>query len=556
VLAAWLAYERAETLRLRRAWLALTAGCFVLDMYLTMEHILLLPLFALGHSIFTRRLRRCWRAVLLMLILPPIVLSARVMHNALALGGIKPAIADMLHAAEERGVAGTAKLPVLAWARSWHVRLSPDQSTRDEHDSEFAYPLLSCPVILGGAVLAAVLAYTWRRPALAPARHGVGNALLLFLCGLAWFVAVRGHIFHRHLIMELLPGLALLLGSLIAAGFLQLDANWPRGASLRWLGPLAGLVTLLGFASDMRYSQVVNLTVPVHPEIAGIMQRRCAEQAGLAAGATGLQDTARVHVVWWTPEVAYLLDHTFSGQPNELPESLEPDEAVWLIAWSPEQIALARAAYARWGFPDQFSPPVARAFVFRGKRLPGEPADVIFPPALHLTRVRTAPSLDAQSWVLELAFDPFASGAPPSDLVVFIHALDSEGRVVGNYDIPLSAGIWDDQGGLVWQVIPRMALPAGGLFRIGVWNPVVGQRLSPDPNHQALPPQMGWDASEQAWLWNPRFASQPAPRCTDLGPMGSRFPGSRSAAPKDPTRTSRMPPRTDRELAWSRSPRA
>jgi len=500
-LAAWLAYEAATARRARRGWLALAGLCFFCDLWLTFEHVLMIPLFAAGRLLAPGG-RRALRGLLLVGLVGAAALGTRLAHNSLAVGGVRRAVEDLMAVAKYRAGRDAQQFSYRELARVWRARLGRDRIRPGDYVAEMAYPALTPTVRWTSGVLFVVLLCVWHAATSAPLRQALGNALLLLLAGGAWLLAMRNHAFiHRHIILLLMPGLALLLAGLATAGLQQ----WwcaQRAAPVRWVAPLVAIILLSSFAAEMRKSVALNQVVALEPKVhAEVLTRRLASQLRQHAGCRGLANVERLYFAGSElPEAAWEIGRPYQFGALQLPDAIGPRDAVWIDAWSPEQRALAREAYARFGFPDVFASPLDMPLLFRPHQEPGLTADIDYQGLCRLVRMRCARTLDGTAWVLQSVWnlpDPEIAGT----LLVAVESTDPVHRSLKG-EIRFTDALALDGAVLLNHRLPAHPGPAPTCLRIAVYDAHTLRPLSPtDPTRATLPPDAAWDPDACVITW-------------------------------------------------------
>lgn len=489
-LAAWLAYEEAPTRRARAVWLTGAALVFFLDLWLTFEHILFVPIFVLGRTLLVGR-RRDRLGLAVLLFTPLLVLAVRILHNSLALGGLSAAAHDLLGAATHRGgldgsFSWTALLEV------WRARLGGSDLPPGNHNAAVAYPLLNDWVFWPALTLTGLLVWGRREPATRATRRGLAGAALLLLAGGAWLVVLPNHaLVHPHLIQRLLPGLALLLAILALSGFAQ-----ARGPLRRWLGRLAAVVLCGGFVAHMRVAAPLNLLVELDGPAAEAARLREAQPGMIrAAGQTYFADVRRVYFAWSYPDIAYWLDRPYVF--CTLPDELAPDELAWVVRWSDTDNQFMRTALRRFGLPDSFASPHHGSLVFSAAAQP--PAiDVPYAGLGHLTLLRCVRTLDGGAWLVQTLHE-LAPDLPPerfANAVEQLALVTAAGDVARTDEMRFSWGVRDDDRLYLWHTLDAACVPPGARLRLGLLAWDTQQPITPDHITATLPPGATWDAND------------------------------------------------------------
>ena len=501
----WLAYERARAPLARKVWLFLAALVFCVDLWLTFEHIAFVPVFVLGRVLFVGR-RRDWRGLVTVALVPVVMVGLRLAHNSVALGGVQTALQDIVGAARFRAALDHQTLTAEDMLKTWQARLGAVGLPVSNYNMEFMYPVQKRGLQLPIALLAAMLLCTWHRPAQGGMRRALGQAILLLLAGGVWLVAMRNHaLVHRHVILQLLPGLALLLASLVGCGLLQWWDS-PGRAPRRWVGPILAAVVVLGFASQIRESQALNFLADLEPNVRVLVKQRQTGAAVMARAAAGaLRDVRRMYFIPGEyPVLANQVGCPYALVNGALPLPLGENEAIWIELWSDTEKQLAAEAFAHFGFPDRLSPPCEVSIVFRAAGNPGTAVDVRYEDGCTISRLRCVPTLDGDSWLVQMLVACPADQTLDLDTVMpSVTPLAADGSAGADYTTRLAWGLPVNGGVVVRFVIPDSQVPAGTRLRVNLWDSVHERYLNADTAQSQLPPDATWAPSGSAFIWSP-----------------------------------------------------
>lgn len=471
----------------------------------------MIPLFAAGR-LLAPGWRRELRGLMLVGLAGVAALGTRLTHNSLALGGVRRAVDDLAVVAQYRSGHNAEQFSFGELARVWRTRLGRDRIRPGDYSAEMAYPALTPTVRWTSGVLAVVLLCVWHAATSAPLRRVLGNGLLLLFAGGAWLLAMRNHAFiHRHIVLLLMPGLALLFAGLAAAGLQQ----WwfgQRAAPVRWIPPLVAIIFVGSFAAEMRKSVALNQVVALEPRVhAEVLKRRLASQLRQQAGRSGLANVERLYFAGSEqPEAAWEIGRPYQFGDLELPAVIGSRDAVWIDPWSQEEQALARQAYARFGFPDVFASPLDVPLLFRLHQDPGLTVDIDYHGLCRLVRLRCARTLDGAAWVLQSVWnlpDPAINPAvTPSVVAEFTDPLHGSFKC----EVPLTDGLPVDGAVLLNHRLPAHPGLRPARLRIAVYDAHTRSPLAPtDSSRATLPPGATWDPDAGVLVW-------PAP-CEPLG---------------------------------------
>ncbi len=470
-LIAWVAYERAERRGRRALWLALALLLFITDCWLTFEHILLIGGFTFGRAVWIRS-RPNWKGWLLIFLVPILVMGVRVVHNGMALGGVRASIDDLTAAAKFRAGGTSEKITLAALCDIWVARLGGDELPPEHHDVEMEYPALNPRLVRIAVLLSLVLICTWHYRQVRGPRLGIWNGLWLLACAIPWFVIMREGTFgHRHNILVLTPALALLLGSLASTGLLHAFVPRPRFAPIRWVAPLLALALMGTFAWRMKDSHVLNQVWDINPRLReSILFLRSSHQRIAAAGRR-LNDVRRIVFLdrWRVP--AYLADQPYQLMDCvQVPKSLVAGDVFWHQCWSAEEQELTFDALSRYGFPDQLSPPATRSLVFHGGRVPGLPLHLALDEQHELAAMHASRALDCPRWFVQCHLTGQIDKQWAEQLVFNCRLLDANGERVEAEETRVAWGIWNSEEALLWVSFAEADVARSSALRIGFWS--------------------------------------------------------------------------------------
>lgn len=409
---AWLAFERGAGRR-RWLWLLLTAFLYAVDCWTNLEHIVFFALFVAFRTLCCFR----WPVILGAALVGPLpipMMALRVAHNALLLGGWDASINRFRAAANRRSTGGRIGLDLHALIDAWLGRLGwPIGSAWNK---QYQFPILD-PWILGGiaAILASILLTVgvrrharrrrhlpislidpaapvtrdlllpadprvspvlfWRVGPIPPIARGLLNGLLLLAGGFSWFIVMTQHTLpHRFIVLILMPGLSLLLGSTVYAALrsalsLRPDQVGPIARWARFRAMVLGLALLVTWCRHLALSDVLNQLLPLDAttaqRVAQLETRN--RRTGVACDQLAAGGISRLvffdgdkRLPWRAASTR--LPYTFAS--IQMPESLAPDQALYVEAWDDiERDAVVQAA-GRWGLPTFVGPIDEAALVF------------------------------------------------------------------------------------------------------------------------------------------------------------------------------------------------
>ncbi|MEZ6232772.1 MAG: hypothetical protein R3B68_01150 [Phycisphaerales bacterium] len=557
---AWLAFE--DTLGPRRlVWLALTALLFAADCWTNLEHMFFFALFVGVRTAFHFR----WPVVLGAALVGPLpipMMALRVLHNAQVLGGWDAALEQFRSKASRRSGSGRAGVDLHELASSWLARLGWPWPTRDDTNlvwnQEFVYPALD-PWVLGAlaAILISVALHGaarwcanrsarrplsvslvdprkglvgvappepppkagarflfWSLPPGGPIACGLGGGVLLLAGGLTWFVVMTQHTQpHRFIVLLLMPGIALLLGTAawwvvesarrVGTGSDGLLAALLRGRA--WI--LAALLLAL-FARQIVVADALNQLWPLDERA----HRRTASRqdanarSAIVGEALAARGVSRLHVYDGAnvmPWRAASLAQPFVYARIEMPEALAPSEAIYAEAWDATEVAACLDAAERFGLPLLAGPPSQRAFVFMGgdpssrERRVDAPLDRPAPGesgtgSLKAVRaVAWCPTLTGEEWVLAIFLEGDLAGTPEDPVLSrYTFTLRADAREgTGSDNGPRLESrtrlnwspIRDDRRALVLLSVPTENLEPGAPAELAIWDRRARAAVTLDP---------------------------------------------------------------------------
>lgn len=542
---AWLAFEDGIGRR-RVLWLGLTALLFAADCWTNLEHMFFFALFVGARAALHFR----WPVLLGAMLIGPIpvpMMALRVLHNAQVLGGWDAAMAKFRSSASRRSTGGRFGVDLEQLATAWLARLDWPIGDRagvnQAWNQEFVFPAANPWVVAALAVIAVSLVLHWlvgRRQggpkalplslvdpsqvsmplgpapeaplpprflfwtlrAPGPIASGLLGGLLLLAGGLTWFVVMTQHTQpHRFIVLLLMPGLALLLGTVCwwVIESVRRATRDRSGVVAWWLRVRAWIVValLLGvFAAQVRRADVLNQLTPLdqttHARVVSRIEAN--RRVALAGPALAAQGVERVHLFDGAnvmPWRAASIGLPFLYARVEMPQTIGPDDALYAEAWDPLEIAACLDAVERFGLPDLVSPPSDRTVVFRGSRAPGD-RDVVLdmaltapsvptgqpglesPPALVLRSLRWGPTLldDQAAAVLWITGD-LSQGQPEAVLNRYTFTLRIRTPQGSQHEVRMRlrwAPIRDDGRALLLLVGPAAAITPDAVVELAIWD--------------------------------------------------------------------------------------
>jgi len=517
-LLAWVAYEQAAGAARRRIWLSLACTLFFLDGWLTLEHMPFIVAFAGLRTLWLRQFG-LWRGCALLWATPLVVLGLRVAHVSLALGDVRGVVAQVRAKVMERAGLESPEHSYRTLLRTWYRRLCGEATAPQEYDYAYRYPLLVRPVRYVSGALLVVFLCLWHAPRLVAARRALCGGVALVFCGSLWLLLMVQHAtIHRHLILLLLPGLALLLGALAAAGFLTSLALPRTRSPARVVGPLLGLGLLASFAAELRGAMAVNLWKPLDPAVRAHWDTTQAAYERLRAFAAANPQVKFVAIRNAYPVLAWLLGRNFRVTSGPDVPELGPDGLFWVQCWGEVDKPVIPPAARRYGLPDMFSPHLAASnmhLIFRGERVSADRVELEFEAGLRITRLRVAPAIDGESWYVQALLEGPLRDVRCDDLTFYCHLLDAEGHVLRYADTRVAWGAADADGAVLWTTLRRSEVSSRARLRLGLWcpqgshGPARTLRLSAAP--AGLAGEVRVDDSLEGFVWRPPAWDQSTP---------------------------------------------
>lgn len=585
-LLAWVGFERIKS-PWRWACLALAALAYFLEVWITLEHIALIALVVAARTIISRRWS-IWIGGAILAAVCLLGLASRVWHLSFEYGTFDAAldrlIRKYLHRSGEGGPEGSAGVPISEVISRWldQLQWSDNDAPRRR---EFGYPFLNPPVLACMAGLLATMflcRIPWMResirrarrhageiarslgrasprarlsgleaidalhdarlPTLRATRAGLGWGSLLLLASLHWHIGMRQHAaIHPHVILNMLPGMALILGSL-ATGGLRLAMPDSAGSSwVRWLGLPLSITLLAFFTLHLRHAAVLNRPFRLDPLMhAQLRSREVANQWWRDLGDSlrrRYDPIRRIVLFHWGPPQANFMDlphqyveagtmsETF-GQPAP-GTSQPPSGADLLLVEFPRRgrtpQVILEEGLDRFGLPELQEGPEATALVFSPTRWPGAAptlnCDIRFAGGLRIDRLRLSETIAGDAWVIcflvrgvnAAALSPALPGSPPpratrarpSTLAAVITTFDTQGQRTGVFTPRLARRAAYRNRALVWAIIDKDRLSQGSTIRIALTPDHSQAREAhiPIDRGRILPPGLTVDLQHNQIVW-------------------------------------------------------
>lgn len=580
-LMAWVGFERGRG-RWRWALLGLAALAYFFEIWMTFEHIVLIAIVVAVRTIISRRMS-VWIGGAILALVCLGGLATRVLHLVPEYGTMDAAVDRLirkyLHRSGEGGVAQRAGVPITEVIRRWVDQLH--WTTADaSRQREFGYPLLYLPVLvcmvgllgticlsrvpvvlrsirrakenaagigrsLGRAGPAARVGpretldalHDARLPALRATRAGLGWGVLLFVASLHWHVGMRQHAaIHPHIILNMLPGMALILGSL-AAGGLRLAMPDAAGTSrVRWLGLPLSLAMMAFFMVHLRHSPVVNRAFRLDAAMRSEMRSR--EEANQwwrdlgDALRTRYEPIRRIVLYHWGPPQA-----NFIGLPHQYvdagamprafglaePGSTEPSEATDLLLIEyPRRDRTPQIVFEegidRIGMPEIQTGPDCTALIFASRAWAGAgptiDCDVRFLQGLRIEAVRLSETIAGDAYVVSMIVQannprtlepqttqttPSGSQAITTSIAAHIRVLDADSHRIGVFTPRVDRRPTYRNRSLVWAIIPKDRLPAGASIHLALLDHA--QERVGLHHERLLGPGMSIDTQSDEIIW-------------------------------------------------------
>jgi len=355
----WLRWERASSSRDRGRWLACATAMAFAGFWLTLEIGPFIAVFVCVRAAM-KRSRAAIVAGALLCAAPVGVMVLRVVHHAAATGrGIGGAVAHFIESGEVRAGLGDGASTWSAVGGVWLTRLGWPfvVEAGAGHNRQFAYPALSLAVLIAGAALMGGMASNITDPRMREARRGFWAGALLLLAGASWTLLMRNHVWHhRFTVLTLMPGLAMMLGSLVWSGWAMRPARGSPGRArpLAWMTTAAAIVLMGSMISSLSGSDLLNRAMRLDA-IRHSQARALDEHYQIAAQASEkLTAFTRLLVFPKRPMFSVHLRTPFQHAGRDAPVGV-PDVAAgegwWLDTFSREAGELAGRLSADVGFP-------------------------------------------------------------------------------------------------------------------------------------------------------------------------------------------------------------
>lgn len=471
-LLAWLAAESATSPKERRRFALIAGVLFFVDGWITFEHIPLIAMFVIARTLLAHR-PRPWIAGAAMLAVPLVVVGTRILHNAAGLGGFEPAVNDLVGALNRRSGQDADTVTYFQMAVRWFTRLGGGDVRPDHFDAEFRIPLLRLTTLLPAAVLLPFAIRAARRDPDHRAAAGLINAGVFVLGFLAWLLVLRQHAYvHRHPVMVLLPGVAMLFATLIASVWQTPKPPLP----LAIVGAVAAVVLAASWIAPLRGAVAFNQFVALDGRVRAAVLRRRQYFATLRKAQPAFQDIDHLQVVAGLyPQAMAELRATFRNV-DELPDTLPAGGGVWITPATQSERAAAAKAFAQFGFPDVLAPTAAGRYVFRATPPESIATDIHFAGGFAITAVRLADTLDGDAWAMQLLVTSRQSSADFSDVIAFCHVLDALDRAAIKQNVPLDI-VATESAAFATFSLPKATIPPDGRLVFGLWSRAQNQPL-------------------------------------------------------------------------------
>lgn len=585
-LLAWVGFER-----MRGGWrwglLALAGLAYFFEIWMTLEHIALIAIVVAVRTILSRR-PSIWIGGAALAAVCLTGLASRVWHLKFEFGTIEAAMDYLLgkyaHRSGEGGGGGSAGVGFGQVVAPWLDQLYWSSAGEGSRRREFGYPLLWAPLLGVAAGLVATFLLA-RIPALRAAlerrsrtlaelgrslgahrardarahqgvgvrdvladsriaglratRAGLGWGALLLGASLHWHLGMRQHaMIHPHVILNMLPGMALILGSLAAGGFRLLMPDCRPLGWVRWLGAPLAVALMILFGTHLKYAAALNRLFPLSPMHAALGSRAAADQwwRDLGAGLRGRFGAIRRVVLYhWGPRQANLM-----GLPHQyveggvMPLSFEgdPDGGVDLLMIEfPRRQKTPRAILEdgldRFGFPELAQGPESTTLFFRAGAPEPVACDVRFVGGVRMEQIRLSQTLTGDGYALcfllrgpnagafapaEPDADPATAapiargpgGVPRPTMAASVRTFDAAGQRTGVFTPRLALRATYRNRALVWVVIDKHRLPEGGSVRISLTPRPQGDRVEIERG-RVLPVGMLVDLESDEIIWTPEI---------------------------------------------------
>lgn len=416
---AWVRSDDAADEGLRSAaiaWFALSIAATIADSFLTFEHAIFIAAFAAMRAVSMRRWRRLVGAAMLLAV-PALVLAIRLLLNRAVLGSFGAVIAVMRGKFDQRVGSAAGGTGVAALIDAWLPRLgwtAGGSSLPGDHpDAEFGLPVLGLWCLLPLALLTMLAIAHWHYRGFSPVRRLLGLGAMLLLGGLTWFAFMTEHaLSHRFTVLLLLPGLAAIVGGLIAAGLAQPELHHaavrgrPR-AIVRLVGPLLGVAAFAAWCAPLRSSFAVNTIMRADNTVREAVHRRSHALEAFAAASQHLSNIQHLLMLSYDAPAARALsrpfDNSLARRVAELPTSLSAEQAVLAPLWTPDARAASIKLAGTVGLPTMLSATLPPYLLFSADDTP-DPRHV--QSSLHsssglvIDQVSWRRTIDQHGWVL------------------------------------------------------------------------------------------------------------------------------------------------------------
>ena len=499
--AAWLKFEEARetgSVRARRWWFAAAAACAILEAWMSVQHAVMLGVVIGGRAAWIAwrewsagQMRRAVGVVACAAVVcavPAVVLGMRFAHQVVVSGSVAAA-EDYFRKAvvfraglDERSVSRGMAMKVCL--KRLGVPLMNGTGVWWTERGNF--PAFGPGALVCGGLVVIGLGVLGRRWNGSVVKGLVGGGLLL--AGAAtWPVVMSQHAaLHQFVTLMFMPGASLMLGSLMAAGWIAGEER-ARSGSERWvvLGmQLAGVALAVVMVRDMRRSELVNAFVRAEGSVAKRVEwdrERFAviKAAGVKFGEVKGVRALRICPRW--PSFAYYLDQPFYQLALPMGRKWNPDETC-VVDLTLERTSRAGGNLAaKFGVPDVLSDPAGLAAfparvseADRATRSVKPEAEVV--PGVDLTEVRWERTVDGGGYAVGLAMRGKLAEEAAGALKVRVELVDGQGASVWVSDPSDRSGIHrGPEGTLVVVQAPKSAgerAAAAGVTIDGLGTPI------------------------------------------------------------------------------------